>query len=66
MPYYSDYHNEKFRQRIRNGLNKFIGKDFSKEEWGIIYNELGNEVNPELAMKFIESGLNMSVLEASK
>jgi len=45
------------------GINKFLGTSFSHEDMAIIYTYLGNNVNRSLAIKFIESGYDVSVLK---
>lgn len=45
------------------GINKFLGTDFNINYMEIIYQYLGNGLRRPLAIKFIESGYNMSILE---
>ena len=54
--------NEKFRRFMRNGINDFLDTDFSEEEFGIIYEKLGNAINHDLTMKFVQSGYDFSLL----
>jgi len=63
MPYKSEKHNEKHHVFIRQGCNKILGKELTEDDWWNIYARLGNNINPELAKRFIESDFDMSVLK---
>ena len=45
------------------GINKFLGTDFTEEDIALIYDRLGNCVNHDLTVEFINSGYDMSLLE---
>lgn len=45
-----------------NGINSFLGTDFTREEMNEIYTYLGNAVNHEKTLRFIDSGFDLSVL----
>ncbi len=45
-----------------DGINSFLGTDFTKEEMNEIYTYLGNGVNHEKTLHFIESGYDLSIL----
>lgn len=45
-----------------NGINAFLGTNFTQDEMRIIYTYLGNRCNHELTLQFIESGYDLSVL----
>jgi len=47
----------------RDGLNKFLGTNFNKDDLSEIYTHLGNNCNRSLCIKFIESNYDMEVLE---
>ena len=47
----------------RDGINAYLGTNFTVEDMGIIYCKLGNAINSELCVKFIESGYDMKLLE---
>ena len=47
----------------RDGINAYLGTSFTAEDMEQIYCRLGNAVNSELCVKFIESGYDMALLE---
>lgn len=62
-PYGSDRKNKKFHNFIRNGVNEFLGTDFSEEDMDLIYIYLGNVINHDKTVRFIKSGYDMGILE---
>lgn len=44
------------------GINRFFGTDFTQEEMYEIYTYLGNAVNHEKTLRFIDSGYDLSIL----
>lgn len=65
-PYKNKKKNEKFNDFMLTGINKFLGTDFDKCSMRTIYQELGNQVNRVLTIKFINSGYDMAVLQESE
>lgn len=61
-PYRQWKKNNEFHQFMRNGINAFFETGFSEEQMGIIYEKLGNAVDHEKTIRFIESGYNFAVL----
>lgn len=57
---------EKILIKTRKNFNEFFKKDFSLEDLELIYELLGNEVNPDLCAKFIDSDLNIGILKNYK
>lgn len=51
-----------YREFMRNGINKYLGTDFTKDDLRTIYTHLGNACNHEKTVKFIESGYDMQVI----
>lgn len=49
-----------------NGINAFLGTNFTQEEMMEIYTYLGNCCNHKRTMRFIESGYDLSVLTKEK
>ena len=50
------------RKWYLEGINKFLGTRFNDDEIGEIYTYLGNNVNRELCIEFVESGYDVSML----
>ena len=47
-------------------FNKAMGTSFLREDMELIYDRLGNGVNRELTVKFIESGYDMNLLKGEE
>ena len=62
-PYKSKAKNKEFHKFMLDGINKFLGTNFSKEDIEIIYTYLGNACQHKKTVKFIESGYDMSFFE---
>lgn len=62
-PFYCDLKNMKFHNFMLNGINDFLKTDFTEDDIAIIYQCLGNRVNHDLTIEFVNSGYKMSVLE---
>ena len=62
QPYGSDYKNEQFHNFMLNGINNFLGTEFTKDDIEIIYTYLGNCCNHKRTIRFIESDYDLSVL----
>ena len=69
----SAYKSEPFRNQQKNsevhkyhldGINSFLGTNFTPEDIAIIYCELGNAADKEKTRKFIRSNYNMEVLKS--
>lgn len=46
-----------------NGINKFLGTDFTREDMKMIYVNLGNAVHHQKTLEFIDSGYDMELLK---
>lgn len=53
----------KFGKLIMSAINEFVERDLSKEDYKLIYKNLGNRINPKLTYKFIENNFEINVLE---
>lgn len=65
QPYDKEKNNRAFREMMQQGLNEFWGTDFTEEDFYKIYQHLGNAVNHEKTMRFVQSGFDMQELEVS-
>ena len=62
QPYQAKWRNKKYSEFMLNGINQFLHTDFTFEQMELIYQELGNCINHNKTIKFIESGYDFSVL----
>lgn len=60
-PFNSNIKNERFHNFMLNGINDFLGTDFTEDDMKIIYTYLGNRCNHERTVKFVNSGYDMSI-----
>ena len=65
-PFESYNKNEEFHEFMLNGINKYLGTNFSYDDMEIIYTYLGNRCNHPKTEKFIESGYDMAVLKGGE
>ena len=65
-PYRTEKKNIEFRQSITNGINIYLGTNFTVEDMYWIYDKLGNAVNHQLTLDFIASGYDMEFLKRSE
>lgn len=54
--------NEKYQDKILECINNILKTSFSHEDIDKIYTYIGNGVNHELALEFVQSGYNMKRL----
>ena len=64
-PFHTNLKNERFHNFMLNGINDFLGSDFTEDDIAIIYQKLGNRVRHSLTEEFINSGYDMAVLKGS-
>lgn len=62
IPYRSDLKNKSFRIDRINNLNFYLDTNFTQEDVVLIYQKLGNAINPELTYQFIDRGFELEVL----
>ena len=65
-PFATDRKNKDFHTFMLNGINKYLGTNFTEEDIAIIYQELGNRVRHPLTVEFVNSGYDISVLMDGK
>lgn len=54
--------NDRVHQYHRNGINWFLGTDFTREDMEMIYTYLGNAIHHQKTLEFIRSGYDMKLL----
>ena len=64
-PYKTEKKNIEFRQFVTNGINIYLGTDFTIEDMYCIYDKLGNAINHQLTLDFIANGYDMEFLKRS-
>lgn len=57
--------NKYWSPKVLKCFNQLLKTNFTKEEMLKIYDRLGNDVNRELTIKFIESKYDLSLLESN-
>lgn len=62
-PFRRSADNSELHSFMLEGICKFLEHDFSQEDIETVYQYLGNRVNHEKTVRFVESGYDMSVLE---
>lgn len=65
-PFESKSANEKFQKKMLDGINAYLGTEFTAEDMEIIYTLLGNYCNGILLRKFIESNYDMALLKVGE
>lgn len=63
QPFRSETGNNVFRELAKRSLNHYLGTLLTDEDMALIYQRLGNGINPELTYRFIDSGFDMGVLD---
>lgn len=62
MPYASEKRNKEWRENLLVGYNEYLGTHFTQEDMYWVYDKLGNAVNHNLTLKFIESGYDLNLV----
>lgn len=65
-PYCQEKRNREWREKLLFRYNKYLGTQFTQEDMYWIYDKLGNAVDHELTIKFIESGYDLKLLYPQK
>jgi len=58
--------NREFHRFMLDGINKYLFTSFTPNDMDEIYTYLGNSVNHERTLQFINSGYDMSVLQEDR
>ena len=65
-PFHSNIKNERFHNFMLNGINDFLGTDFTEDDMRLIYQKLGNRVRHSLTEEFVNSGYDIAVLKGGE
>lgn len=60
-PYKQEKKNDEYHKFMLSGINKYLGTDFKHENMMEIYCELGNAINHNLTIEFVQSNFDFSV-----
>lgn len=55
--------NKYWTPRVLKSFNELMGTNFTKDEMYKVYDRLGNDVNRQLTIRFIESNYDLALLE---
>lgn len=61
-PYSQEWRNRELHEFMLNGINAFLDTGFSEEDISKIYEALGNRINHEKTIRFIESGYDFKII----
>ena len=62
QPYHTEAANRKFHRFMLDGVNQFLGANFTEDDMAVIYQKLGNCVRHNLTIQFVKSGYDMGLL----
>ncbi len=65
-PYRTKKKNDELHEFMLNGINKFLGTDFTREDMEIIYTYFGNGCNKNKCYEFINSDYDMAIVESMR
>lgn len=63
QPYNSEKSNDKFHKFMLEGINKFLGTEFTEDDMAVIYDHFGNGINKKECYEFIKQKYDMSMLK---
>ena len=63
QPFNSDRRNDEYHMWVLRGVNEYLGTTFIEDDIDTIYCALGNAINHDLTVKFVESGYDMALLQ---
>lgn len=66
MPYSQEWRNRKFHEFMLKGINSFLDTNFTENDMAEIYCALGNAINHEKTVRFIESEYDFEVLHSKQ
>lgn len=62
-PYSSEKSNREWRRSLLLGYNNYLKTNFTESDIWLVYDRLGNAINHELTVKFVESNFDMEILK---
>lgn len=65
-PWRTKRKNDEFHREMQQGINAYLGTEFTTQDFDLIYSRLGNRVNHALTVRFVESGYDLRLLEVEQ
>lgn len=62
-PYEVEWRNKEYQTKLMMSFNKFLGTNFTEDDFEYIYTYLGNGCNKQIAIKFIKNKYDLNVLK---
>lgn len=62
QPYVQEWRNRRLQDFMLDGVNSFLGTNFTRENMEDIYQYLGNAIDHKKTIRFIKSGYDFKVL----
>lgn len=62
MPYKTERRNKKYQSKVRDKINIYLNTNFTAEDMDLIYTKLGNRINRELTIIFVNNNYDLKVL----
>lgn len=62
MPYKTERRNKKYQSKVREKINIYLNANFTADDMDLIYTKLGNRINHELTIIFVNNNYDLKVL----
>lgn len=66
MPYKTERRNKKYQSKVREKINIYLNANFTADDMDLIYTELGNRVNHDLTIIFVNNNYDLNILKGYK
>ena len=66
MPYKTERRNKKYQSKVREKINIYLNANFTADDMYLIYTKLGNRVNHELTIIFVNNNYDLNILKGYK
>lgn len=63
QPFSSNRANRELHQQMRDGINEYLGANFTESDMDEIYTYLGNGCNRAKTLRFVQSGYDLTILQ---
>lgn len=62
-PYKTEQRNKKYQSKVRDKINIYLNTNFTADDMDLIYTELGNRINHELTIIFVNNNYDLNILK---